>query len=1044
MTTPHASTGASGDADRGCHDTDPQAGSGGAPFGLLLLCFFASGFAALVYQTAWTRQFAFVFGTSGLAVTSVLAAYMGGLALGAAAIARIAPRITRPVLVYGLLELGIGLSALGVPTAVRGAMWLYVTIFGSQHAPGDEGGLATALFYLVCSFAILLVPTSLMGATLPLLARHAVRREEEIGSRIGSLYATNTAGAVAGTVATGFVLLPALGLANTVWVAVAANAFVFALAVMVARTEGGLGLAKAARGDRGRNPHVWILPLIAVSGAASFTYEVLWTRLLGFVLGGSVYAFATMLATFLTGIALGSWFASRRLAADRGSAVAGFAWAQVGAGLLSLAAYLAIDSAPAWQRAMHAQGDLRLLADSAIAAAILLPGTICIGATFPLAVRILARHRNDAAPASARVYAWNTAGAIGGAIAAGFFLIPSLGFSGTLMVGVSANAALAALTALRANPRARAALAASAILLAVLATLRPGPPWTLLGSASPTAEGTPADVVYHGVGRNATVMLQRARDGWKLFSNGLRESFIQPHGVPVGRFVVAAWLGGLPSWGEPDARSMLMVGLGGGLMVEGAPASIEKIRIVEIEAEMIRANEAVAKGRRTDPLSDPRVQITINDARSALLLTRERYDAIVSQPSHPWTAAAAHLYTREFFQLARDHLAENGVFVQWMGLRFVDEPLLATLIATLADVFPHIRLYQPSPPGVLLVGSNRPFDPEHAAEPSLLANAGEFAQLGIHRGIDIAAHLLLDDEGARAFARDAPINTDDRNLLQMRSPEIIRSSDRTAISASLLTRLSEFDPYQRAGLELGWDRTYLVTRIFASGSVKRATEIAAGAEEPVLRSVLLGVVAERRGRSRAAMAHFEHALKLDPTSTQARMRLLVLHRATRGGRASAAFQRLAAGASATVATILAGWELEANARWIELAARDADLARIPPTHPAFPAAARLRAAWRVGRGGTDLAREAVEVLDRMLPAVGSVDDLVLRAHAAAAAGYYRGARVTLMEVLQKLRPIPSHAAIVRHALRVVRNLPSEVLGPERRRVFAAKLRAKLE
>ena len=175
---------------------------------------------------------------------------------------------------------------------------------------------------------------------------------------------------------------------------------------------------------------------MAVSGATSFAYEVLWTRLLGFVLGGSVYAFATMLATFLTGIALGSWFASRRLAADRRSAVAGFAWAQIGAGVLSLAAYLGIDSAPSWLRAMDAQGDLRLLADSAIAAAILLPGTICIGATFPLAVRILASDQDDAAPASARVYAWNTAGAIGGAVTAGFFSIPLLGFSGTLMVAV--------------------------------------------------------------------------------------------------------------------------------------------------------------------------------------------------------------------------------------------------------------------------------------------------------------------------------------------------------------------------------------------------------------------------------------------------------------------------------------------------------------------------------------------------------------------------------------------------------------------------------
>ena len=174
---------------------------------LVMFCFGISGFAALLYQTVWTRQFAFVFGTSELAVASVLASYMGGLALGAAVVGRVSLRIRRPVLVYGLLELAIGAAALAVPFGVEFATEVYVDVFGGQGAPADEGGLLSALFYLACSFAILLVPTALMGATLPLLARHAVRREQEIGSRIARLYAMNTAGAVVGTVLTGFVLL---------------------------------------------------------------------------------------------------------------------------------------------------------------------------------------------------------------------------------------------------------------------------------------------------------------------------------------------------------------------------------------------------------------------------------------------------------------------------------------------------------------------------------------------------------------------------------------------------------------------------------------------------------------------------------------------------------------------------------------------------------------------------------------------------------------------------------------------------------------------
>src|SRR5881409_866272 len=170
----------------------------------LLCCFLLSGLAALIYETAWTHEFAFVFGTSELAVATVLAAYMGGLGAGAALAGRYGQRLSRPVLAYGVLELGIGIAALAVPLGIAASRWLYVTSFGSQEVLPDAGGLTTALFYLACSFLILLVPTAMMGATLPLLVRHSVRTDREIGRRIGALYAVNTAGAVVGTVAAAF------------------------------------------------------------------------------------------------------------------------------------------------------------------------------------------------------------------------------------------------------------------------------------------------------------------------------------------------------------------------------------------------------------------------------------------------------------------------------------------------------------------------------------------------------------------------------------------------------------------------------------------------------------------------------------------------------------------------------------------------------------------------------------------------------------------------------------------------------------------------
>src|SRR5690606_1136839 len=218
-------------------------------------------------------------------------------ALGAGLAARFVGRVRRPLLVYGLLELGIALAALAVPLAIQASRGLYVLAFGARGSPPSEGGLPSALFFLAASFAILLLPTALMGATLPLLARHAVREEREIGTRVGGLYAVNTLGAVLGTVLGAFVLLPALGLRGTVWVAVACNAAVFVAAAALARLAplapaaapraAGAAPAAAARGDRR------VLALIALSGVASFAYEGLWTRLLTHVLGGSVYAFGT-------------------------------------------------------------------------------------------------------------------------------------------------------------------------------------------------------------------------------------------------------------------------------------------------------------------------------------------------------------------------------------------------------------------------------------------------------------------------------------------------------------------------------------------------------------------------------------------------------------------------------------------------------------------------------------------------------------------------------------------------------------------------------
>ena len=402
-------------------------------FLLLQLCFFLSGFAALLYETAWTREFAFIFGTSELAVSAVLAAYMAGLALGAAVAARFAHRIARPILAYGVIELGIGVGALLVPFAIRGLMSLYVGWLGGLSDVPEEVSLLSALFHLAGAFIVLIPCTALMGATLPLLARHAVRSDDQVGPRIGLLYSVNTVGAIGGALTAAFFLLPEFGLRQTIYVGAGLNGLVFLSAAALSRVAAPRS-DMAAQASRG--PFL-ILPLIAVSGMVSFIYEVLWVRLLGYVLGGSTAAFATMLASFLLGIALGSALASP-LAKKSSSAGTGFAVVQVGVAFFAILTFSLTEFLPGWARALGASPEA-LMPGALLSVLILLPVTICVGATFPFAVRILAQDASDAAAASARVYAWNTLGSIVGSVGAGFFFASLVGVSWDRSIGRDAE-----------------------------------------------------------------------------------------------------------------------------------------------------------------------------------------------------------------------------------------------------------------------------------------------------------------------------------------------------------------------------------------------------------------------------------------------------------------------------------------------------------------------------------------------------------------------------------------------------------------------------
>ncbi len=758
----------------------------GASLFLLCACFVLSGLAALVYQTAWTRQFAIVFGTSELAVATVLAAYMGGLALGAYLAERFLPRVSRPVLTYAVLELGIAVSAM---FAVPFLLWLtnqgLLAMFGGQPAPPDSDHAGTTTFHLLSAFVALALPTTLMGATLPMLARYAVAEERQIGRRIGLLYAMNTAGAVIGALLTAFMLLPELGLKSTIWFAAGINALVFLLAAALGQRVSPKAPPKGYSLDAPANSAParmrartfnrfpapgWVLPLMLLAGAVAFFQEVLWTRMFAHVVGSSIYAFGVMVASFLTGIAIGGGIGAA-LARTRAGAAQALGAALFIAAAAAAFAYLNLEALLPEQAGLLQNlrpfGPVTLPVNALLAALLLLPMTVAIGMTYPLAVRVLANDVNDAAAASARVYAWNTVGAILGSLAAGFVLIPALKYEGAIHVAVAASAALGIASLWVLVPVKRIyAISASVVAVAACVLFAPQTPMKLLVT-SPLNLGAPGRVLYYDIGRSASVVVLTQDGGLVLRTNGLPEALMDTPGS-VPRFSGEYWLSPLAVIARPETRDMLMVGFGGGGVIEGAPPSVRHIDVIELEPKVIDANRQTRALRRRDPVNDPRVTLILNDARGALRLTTRRYDAIVSQPSHPWTAGASHLYTREFMQLAHEHLNPGGVFVQWMNVIFMDEDLLRSLTATLLSVFPEVRVYRPDPNTLVFLASDQALDLETrlAATGMPLRSAPlHYARFGINNTEDLITALVLETDGAKALATRARLITDDDNRI---------------------------------------------------------------------------------------------------------------------------------------------------------------------------------------------------------------------------------------------------------------------------------------
>ncbi|HEY8514417.1 MAG TPA: fused MFS/spermidine synthase [Candidatus Binatia bacterium] len=772
----------------------------------LALCFFLSGLGSLVLEVVWTRQLRLVFGSTTLAASTILVAYMLGLGLGGLFGGRLSRRIADGVRAYGLMEIAIGAYALVVPLAFArfpelNRAWLYALDFWPA-----------AVTRFLLALAVLLIPTILMGATLPLLVAAVTRADARVGRATGLLYGINTLGAVAGVFLATFVLLPWLGLTGASWFGAGLDVVVGMVALValprVAAVAAGEGAhapslgepapelepkapARAAADRRAQGTVALLLVSYALVGFTALVYEVAWTRALASVLGSSIYAFAAMLGAFLAGIALGSLAVRGRIDAAR-NPLALLAAGLLALGALALATTLVLPLLPdLFLRFLEANGldpGPILVLQVALAMLVMLPPTLVLGALFPLLTLLVSRHAADPGSAVGRVYFANTIGSASGAFCAGFVLIPHLGLRTTLALAAAINFATAGSVLLRLpwrRPLARVA-AATPLALALLLLVAPPPldPEALtrgvfnrpdahldFGIAMQPLEGVADDeMLLYRDGLNTTVSVHRKDGLLALKVNGKTDASTS---IDMSTQVL---LGEVPLLFGPPAKSVLVIGFASGVTVGSVARhpEVERIDAVEIEPGIIEASRFFddVNGR---PLEDPRVRLIVDDGRTYLSGTREKYDVIVSEPSNPWMSGVSNLFTREFFAVARGALKPDGRLLQWIHLYAMEPAALQSILAALRSEFRFVYgfFHSRGHADLLLLASNRPLKRDELPRwERLPASVREdLARIGTFSTADLWSLLYLLPEDVDALARRAPVvNSDDNLFIELGAP----------------------------------------------------------------------------------------------------------------------------------------------------------------------------------------------------------------------------------------------------------------------------------
>jgi len=740
--------------------------------GLLYLCFLVSGASGLIFETVWMRKLSLVFGSTVHAVSTVIAVFMGGLALGSWIFGKTADSSDRLLRLYIFIELGIALSGLTISLFLLPVLDNVYIFF---HGLGWGAGTTLFLVRFTLSVLIMLVPTILMGGTLPVIGRYLVRSQSELGARIGTLYGMNTMGAVIGAFACGFWLIAIFGETGTILIAVSCNLSAGLLAFWASRADkrkaaGAAKKEKAFRASVYPESRLDLVPLLyAASGFAAMAYEVLWTRALIYFVGLSVHAFATILTCFLAGIAVGSFIATRFVDRCRPLFLlfGSLQWILALAGIASIPLFGQLNeiyqSLNLWLGA-NTWNQVTMVKFLLCLVVLGLP-TMAMGAAFPTVNRLFIRRKNSLGRGVGMLYAANTAGTILGSLFAGFLLLPLAGITGSILIVAGVNAVLAVVSGYLEieKSRLKRLVPAAGLILILVSTGAVYATGGLAPIIRYSLHNLGKEIVYFKEGSEASLAVLRNVDGHReLNINGESTAY-----TGFDDMVIHKLLSHLPILFHPDPESMLVVGFGFGSTAYTATRydlpAIECVELVPEEARtagyFIPENHGV--------LDSGLVKMIFEDGRNQILISKGKYDVISFNAIHP--KLSPMLYTLDFYRLCARALAPGGTICAWLPTNGLTLTEFKSLLRSFIEVFPHSSLWWCNPANVILLGVSQPFEIDFPAYRRAVAAEkvrADLAEVRLDRPLSLASLFIMGEQRLQQLTADAPLNTDSKPVIE--------------------------------------------------------------------------------------------------------------------------------------------------------------------------------------------------------------------------------------------------------------------------------------